>query len=59
MLTADLVISGEEGESTTLIAVMNAESAEYAGRSYSIRRRESGAVEVDLPKHSSGRLVLK
>ena len=59
VLTADLVISGEEGESTTLIAVMNAESAEYAGRSYPIRRRESGAVEVDLPKHSSGRLVLK
>ena len=59
VLTADLVISGVEGESTTLIAVMNAESAEYAGRSYPIRRRESGAVEVDLPKHSSGRLVLK
>ena len=59
ILTADLVISGGEGEITTLIAVMDAGSAEYAGQSYPIRRRESGAVEVDLPKHSSGRLVLK
>ena len=58
-LTADLVIAGEEGDVTTVIAVMDAESAEYAGRSYPIRRRESGAVEVDLPKHTSGRLVLK
>lgn len=58
-MTADLVISGREGEITTLIAVMNAASAEYAGKSCPVRVRENGAVEVDLPKNTSGRLILK
>lgn len=59
VLTADLVISGEEGDCTTLIAVTDAHSAQYGNRSYPLRRRKSGAVELDLPKHSSGRLILK
>ena len=60
-MTAELVIGGEAGMKTTLIAVLPSEpvSAEYAGVPVPVRKRMQHAFELDLPKASSGILRIR
>ena len=60
-MTAELVIGGEAGMKTTLVAVLPREpvSAEYAGKPVPVRKRTQHAFELDLPKASSGILRIR
>ena len=55
---AELRIDGIPGSVTTLMAVTEAVNAVYNGRPCPVRRRRPGLLEIDLPKATSGTLVL-